>query len=776
MLKGSIDVVSKGHLVGWLTTESGEAVPQIDCLVDGEFASSAEGFFRQDLKDVGIGDGTGGVRAWVPSSYFDGRVHRVTLVGCAQSHTLGEVSKEVEFPRLLPLNPNAHFAVTHDRLEGWTPSATPFQGFSFMRMIGTGLPQRYTAYTRFTSLPWRGDTSRVGLCQAFELPPRAESRRVLVILGRTPTLTPIVVEASRAEELVVSERVTLGPSWTTYYVALGKAEDVSDLRLWLDASAGVAVVDLAVVAITEWDGKAHALPPPPDAVDDKLLEQSGQLISAQHWSQGATFVAPSPGSQLADGWWFDCTPTQEASFRARLVTSGADLGAANEISTAIAVQHAPLLGSSQISAAIRRGAFLSMPEAQVSVVLSYSSAGELVPPRTTLALFGRAGDARTSLWSRTVDSPLPGRTATLSALVPAADMASLRIQASPFPGLELGVEFRSPYAVTIHQVRVELPQPRDVDQGTGNAFEDSGVEQQSGRLLRELERKSHVSSASVVMDVVVPVFNATEFVEENIRSLIRANDGSYRIVVVDDASGARTRRLLAEFVRAGDISLLHHATNQGYTKSVNDGVREGSAPFVVTLNSDTVVPTGWHRRLLAPFQRFERLGIAGPLSSAGSWQSVPYRFSQTGGWLANSIPLGYDLNDVQEWLTATWQPSYPEIRLLNGFCLCSRRQVFDQIGLFDETSFPIGYGEENDLCLRAAEAGWQLRVVDDLYVYHAKSKSFGKHRTHLSKAGTSRLQEKHPSVDWAEIDAALRHHEGLRAVRAHFGELTGVAE
>jgi hypothetical protein len=67
-------------------------------------------------------------------------------------------------------------------------------------------------------------------------------------------------------------------------------------------------------------------------------------------------------------------------------------------------------------------------------------------------------------------------------------------------------------------------------------------------------------------------------------------------------------------------------------------------------------------------------------------------------------------------------------------------------------------------------------LVDNLYVFHAKSKSFGKNRGQLSKAGTSRLQEKYPNVDWAEVDSVLRHHEGLRAVRAHFGSLTGVVE
>ena len=40
-------------------------------------------------------------------------------------------------------------------------------------------------------------------------------------------------------------------------------------------------------------------------------------------------------------------------------------------------------------------------------------------------------------------------------------------------------------------------------------------------------------------------------------------------------------------------------------------------------------------------------------------------------------------------------------------------------------AFPAGYGEENDLCLRAGKAGVKLAVADDVYVYHVKSASFG---------------------------------------------------
>ena len=65
---------------------------------------------------------------------------------------------------------------------------------------------------------------------------------------------------------------------------------------------------------------------------------------------------------------------------------------------------------------------------------------------------------------------------------------------------------------------------------------------------------------------------------------------------------------------------------------------------------------------------------------------------------------------------------------LNGFCLLIRRAVLEGVGLFDEANFGEGYGEENDYCLRARNAGWTLALADDTYIYHAQSRSYNPER------------------------------------------------
>ena len=74
-----------------------------------------------------------------------------------------------------------------------------------------------------------------------------------------------------------------------------------------------------------------------------------------------------------------------------------------------------------------------------------------------------------------------------------------------------------------------------------------------------------------------------------------------------------------------------------------------------------------------------------------------------------------------------------------------RREVFDRVGYFDERSFPRGYGEENDLCMRARAAGMVHLIDDATFVYHQRSASFGVERKQLIAHARDTLSRLHPT-------------------------------
>ena len=67
---------------------------------------------------------------------------------------------------------------------------------------------------------------------------------------------------------------------------------------------------------------------------------------------------------------------------------------------------------------------------------------------------------------------------------------------------------------------------------------------------------------------------------------------------------------------------------------------------------------------------------------------------------------------------------YPRITVAVGFCMYIKRSVIDDIGVFDAETFGRGYGEENDFCNRAEQAGYHHVMCDDTFVYHKGTASF----------------------------------------------------
>jgi GT2 family glycosyltransferase/glycosyltransferase involved in cell wall biosynthesis len=257
------------------------------------------------------------------------------------------------------------------------------------------------------------------------------------------------------------------------------------------------------------------------------------------------------------------------------------------------------------------------------------------------------------------------------------------------------------------------------------------------------------------VDIVVCVHNAPEDVRRCLASVLACTMPPFRLVLVDDGSAAETRDLLAGFAREHHATLIRHEVAQGYTRAANAGLRASDAPWVVLLNSDTIVTLGWLDRMVEQAGTDARIGILGPLSNTASWQSVP-QVQEGGDWAENPLPPGIDVGEMARIVAAAAARQAIPMPFLNGFCLLLRRQVIEEVGLFDETSFGDGYGEENDYCVRARKAGWKLVAADDAFVFHAQSRSYShERRKTLVERADRVLVEKHdPKLHiWPQVHA-----------------------
>jgi len=291
-------------------------------------------------------------------------------------------------------------------------------------------------------------------------------------------------------------------------------------------------------------------------------------------------------------------------------------------------------------------------------------------------------------------------------------------------------------------------------------------------------RVSAAGGAHPFTQIILSIYNGSEEVRQCLHALRASATGPMQVVMIDDGSRAHTAEMLRAEAAADPRFVLHRRDiNRGYTKSINEGVLLTGAEWLVVLNSDTLVPMGWLDRLHAAARARPGTGMVGPLSNAATWQSLPAAKRPDGSWSTNDVIEPGHLARMQAILDQVSERAYPEFPILNGFCTMISRQVFDQIGLYDEDAFPMGYGEETDLCLRARRAGFRLTLADDCFVYHHKSLSFGSaNRARLSRAGGLEMTNKHCGVIVPALERMMQDCAPLGRLRARLSDLANLLQ
>ena len=269
--------------------------------------------------------------------------------------------------------------------------------------------------------------------------------------------------------------------------------------------------------------------------------------------------------------------------------------------------------------------------------------------------------------------------------------------------------------------------------------------------------------------VIVPVFNAFDLLGACLDAIVRTVPPDTRVLVIDDAStDARVKPLLQSWVDQAKPyrRLILQVENRGFVATVNHGMRLAECDLVL-LNSDTEVTTGWLHNLAECLASDDSIATATPWSNNGEIVSIP------GFCQPNPVPENADT--IAAGIKSCAHPVYPEMPTAVGFCMAISKRAIDRIGLFDEDAFGRGYGEENDFCQRAEQAGMRNVLCDDTYVVHHGNASFGPLGLKPDETSMQRLLAKHPDyldkvMKFIEADPlALRRRQILECL-----ERTGV--
>jgi GT2 family glycosyltransferase len=191
-------------------------------------------------------------------------------------------------------------------------------------------------------------------------------------------------------------------------------------------------------------------------------------------------------------------------------------------------------------------------------------------------------------------------------------------------------------------------------------------------------------------------------------------------VVVDNGSTDGSADVVAREFPA--VDLLVDTGNPGYGAASNRAMARCTAPYVLLLNSDTVLRPGALGALAGYLDRRPRAGLVGPrlVNPDGTLQRSCYPFPRPLlphirttplARLARLVPV------VRDRYVGTWPHTYARrVPWVVGAALAIRRDAFDAVGGFDQSFYM--YFEEVDLAFRLRAAGWETHFAPVTDVVH----------------------------------------------------------
>jgi GT2 family glycosyltransferase len=198
--------------------------------------------------------------------------------------------------------------------------------------------------------------------------------------------------------------------------------------------------------------------------------------------------------------------------------------------------------------------------------------------------------------------------------------------------------------------------------------------------------------------VIIPVWNGSDVLTECLNAVLEHSDSSQiEVICVDNASTDGSVALLREFFP--QIKLLTQPVNLGFAGGVNAGMEAAHGEFLVLLNQDCVVASGWLEGLSATFAANQACGIAGAVI-----EDADGVLNHAGALITQ--PLGYGRHLLQT--PANDAP----VDYVTGAIYAIRRSVREQIGSLDEDFYPAYY-EESDYCYRARRHGIETYLSVD---------------------------------------------------------------
>ncbi len=223
---------------------------------------------------------------------------------------------------------------------------------------------------------------------------------------------------------------------------------------------------------------------------------------------------------------------------------------------------------------------------------------------------------------------------------------------------------------------------------------------------------------NILVSIIIPVYNQWDYTYMCLKSILENTEGiSYEVIIADDNSSDETVNI-EKYVK--NVKLIRNKNNLGFLRNCNNAAKQASGKYVLFLNKDTEVQKEWLKNLLQLMESDDTIGIAGP------------KFIYPDGVLLEAGCIMW--KDGESWQFGMFDdPDRPEYNyaretdFISGACIMSKKELFYEIGGFDERYAPAYY-EDADLAFEVSKKGYKIVYQPSSVVIHYENITYQKYK------------------------------------------------
>ena len=175
-----------------------------------------------------------------------------------------------------------------------------------------------------------------------------------------------------------------------------------------------------------------------------------------------------------------------------------------------------------------------------------------------------------------------------------------------------------------------------------------------------------LSSSDTTVDIVMPVYNSEETVEDAIKSVLNQTHTNYKLIIVDDGSTDETENICRKYLE--DTRVVYHKVEHGgISKALNAGIALATAKYIARQDSDDEwMP--WHLDFL-----LNELDSNPNLDIIGS-KVIEDENKIPGGIRRNNFNI---LSGERLWLTLAYR------NIFNHSTVIFKKEAYEEAGRYD---------------------------------------------------------------------------------------------